>query len=44
MGGIKMEVIFEYEIDGRIYSENEPPKEFIDDLLNALKPFLIPQK
>jgi hypothetical protein len=37
-----MEAIFEYEVDGVIYSEKNPPPEFIDDLLNALQPFFIP--
>jgi len=37
-----MEATFEYELDGVIYSEKNPPTEFIDDLRNALEPFFIP--
>ena len=41
-GGMRMEVIFEYEIDGVRYTEGNPPQRFIEDLLNALKPPVIP--
>lgn len=37
-----MEVIFEYEIDGVVYSEDDPPQQFTDALLNALKPNTFP--
>jgi hypothetical protein len=42
MGGVIMEAIFEYEIDGIVYPEDNPPQQFIDDLLNALKPTTFP--
>jgi hypothetical protein len=42
MGGVRMEAVFEYEIDGIVYSEDDPPQEFIDALLNALKPTTFP--
>ena len=41
-GGMRMEVIFEYEIDGVRYTESNPPHRFIEDLLNALIPPVIP--
>ena len=37
-----MEVIFEYEIDGVKYTEDDPPQAFIEDLLRAFKPMIIP--
>ena len=37
-----MEATFEYEVDGVVYSEMQPPQKFINDLLNALQPFFIP--
>jgi len=37
-----MEAIFEYEIDGIVYPEDDPPQEFIDALLNALKSTTLP--
>lgn len=42
MGGMKMEVVFEYELDGIVYPEDNPPPKFINDLLDALEPFLLP--
>lgn len=40
MGGVRMEVIFEYEVNGVVYPENDPPQQFVDALLNALKSIL----
>lgn len=37
-----MEAIFEYEINGVTYTEDNPPQKFIDDLSNALKLSVIP--
>ena len=42
LGGVRMEATFEYEVDGVVYSEMQPPQKFINDLLNALQPFFIP--
>ncbi|MBP2659008.1 MAG: hypothetical protein H6Q69_2040 [Firmicutes bacterium] len=42
MGGMKMEVVFEYEFDGIVYPEDNPPPKVINDLLDALEPFLLP--
>ncbi len=41
-GGMKMEVVFEYEFDGIVYPEDNPPPKLINDLLDALEPFLLP--
>jgi hypothetical protein len=38
---MRVEAVFEYMIDGVRYTEDDPPQEFIDDLLNALKPTVI---
>ncbi len=37
-----MEVVFEYEFDGIVYPEENPPAKLINDLLDALEPFLLP--
>ncbi len=42
MGGVRMEVIFEYEVNGVVYPENDPPQQFVDALLNALKSITFP--
>lgn len=39
-GGMKMEVVFEYEFDGIEYPEDNPPPKLINDLLDVLEPFL----
>jgi hypothetical protein len=39
---MKMEVVFEYEFDGIVYPEDNPPPKVINDLLDALEPFLPP--
>jgi hypothetical protein len=42
MGGVRMEAIFEYEISGVVYPEDDPPQQFVDALLNALKSITFP--
>ena len=37
-----MEAIFEYEVDGVVYPEDDSPQQFVDALLNALKPTTFP--
>lgn len=42
MGGVRMEAIFEYEVNEVVYPEDDPPQQFVDALLNALKSITFP--